>query len=828
MASYFADSNINATSSSWKAIDSTSLLDSTAASTATTSSYVSSATFTPGAITVEGIVLRLVSISASPSGTFEVQLWNNTDSTQAALVSCNVSDLATLGFKSQTPNGLVYFKFGSPVTSTAGKAYAVRIKSTSANQVTVYRNATGGNWSRLLVTSTTGTPGAGDSLYMSGNTTGAGSTSTISVTWDQTATTLYSSINVGHGATLACENSSSKNYNCYVSGLFYVGGTFEIGNSGALLPSSSTFTLNIQSASAAGNAMIITSNGTFRAFGTSKTRTARAAADFSNGATSITTNISTGWKNGDVIGIGASARSATPASETKALTADASGTTLTISAVGTGKSGTATTAVPLINLTSNINIIGSSATNTFYIALNGTGATLDVDSCTFQYMGSATAGGRGLSISANSVNLTYKVNSCGFYNLHANCVSTELSAATSIGGTVEITNNVQYGGAAFSSISAQVSSSGFSSAKINGNWHIGQVSASGFIMNALDRRFEIKDNVVNASVGTSNFTINTTSNAYTWAQGTIDNNKVECCANQGFVLQLINTVATNFTSYRCSAYNFQFTTNCSDSKITGLTAFGATTANLLFNAALISKDFTIDGADIQSGTGDTCPRGITNGANAQVQNLVISNSSLGTVTQHSTADVAVVSWLVGEMIFKDSTLASTTQVTGQSNLTRTSSIRIQKSGGVAGTNRVYWRQGRTDTDSTIYDTSVATTNSFRATPSSATEGLYFPIGRVAIPSGSGATLTIKVRKSVVGDGAAYNGNQPKIIMIANAAAGSSFDSDSVVMTATNAANGAWETLTYSIPTVSDNTGIEFWAQVDGTTGWANIDTMRVS
>ena len=830
MANKFLDTSSNFTSASWKTIDNTSYLDGNNSSvTNSSTSYVASSSFTPGAITVEGVALKIANTSVGPTGTFSMQLWNSTDSAQAGLVQCNLSDLVSIGIKAQTPGGWCYFKFSSPVTLIAAKAYQIRILSSVNGTVAVYRGATAGDWLRSLVTSTTGTVGAGDILYMGGAIGGVGSVTTIAPVFDNTATTVFNSLKIGYGCSMTCQNSASTNYNLYTTAQSQISGSFEIGNSGARINSTSSFTWECQSAAAAGNSIIVGSGGTLRAFGATKTRMARAAANFSAGATSITTDISTGWENGDLIGIGATSRAATPLTETKTLTADAAGTTLTISAVTDLKSGTAPVQAPLINLTSNVNFRGTSAANTFYISLSGAIATIDFDSATFRYLGSATTGTRGIGIAASSASNTYKINSCAFYDLHTSAISIEANVSTAQAGTIESTNNVQFGGFSHANNAAATLSAGFTSAKFTGNWVIGCVGASSISINSLDRRFEIKDNVVNGARGSTNFSITTSANAYSWAQGEISGNRTEACASVGFVLSFVNTIASNFTAYRCNTYGFQIGL-MSDSRIDGLTSFGHTTGSIIHPANTLISDITIDNADVQAGVTETCPRGILTTANTLLRNYKFSNSNFGTVTPHAAGgDIILVSFTMGDIILIDSTLGSTSQVVLQTALTRGSSVRIQKSGGVAGTNKAWWRQGLTVTDSTIYDPSTpGSTQSLRATPSSATEDLYFPIGRVGIPAGSGATITMKVRKSVIGDGAAYNGNQAKIIMLANAAAGSSFDTDQVVMTSTNAANGAWETLTYTIPTVSDSTALEFWGQVDGTTGWVNFDTVRVS
>lgn len=92
-------------------------------------------------------------------------------------------------------------------------------------------------------------------------------------------------------------------------------------------------------------------------------------------------------------------------------------------------------------------------------------------------------------------------------------------------------------------------------------------------------------------------------------------------------------------------------------------------------------------------------------------------------------------------------------------------------------------------------------------------------------SGTVSTDSVKVRKSVAGDGTAYNGNFPRLILKANPSAGSTYNSDIVYATVTVASNGAWETLSYTLPVaVTDNIGMEFYVDCDGTTGWINVDT----
>jgi hypothetical protein len=89
-----------------------------------------------------------------------------------------------------------------------------------------------------------------------------------------------------------------------------------------------------------------------------------------------------------------------------------------------------------------------------------------------------------------------------------------------------------------------------------------------------------------------------------------------------------------------------------------------------------------------------------------------------------------------------------------------------------------------------------------------------------IASGGTLAASIYVRKSVAGDGAAYNGNQPRLIVRKNVSAGITVDT---VLATASAAAGTWEQLSGTTAAVTDDAVLEFYVDCDGTTGWVNID-----
>ncbi|MFO0089256.1 MAG: hypothetical protein ACK518_00280 [bacterium] len=82
-----------------------------------------------------------------------------------------------------------------------------------------------------------------------------------------------------------------------------------------------------------------------------------------------------------------------------------------------------------------------------------------------------------------------------------------------------------------------------------------------------------------------------------------------------------------------------------------------------------------------------------------------------------------------------------------------------------------------------------------------------------------------MRKSVIGDGTAYNGNEVQIKLLADPAVG--IASDTVIATSSPYSNGAFELISGSIPALTDNGVARLVATCDGTTGWVNIDLWSV-
>lgn len=819
MATLISSANGNFTATSWSTADTTSLLTTTTAVTVVTTSFATSqsSTFTPGAITIDGIGTKLGTRTGS-SGTLSIELYNNTGGASVAgtTVTINVSDLPNVSSATFNESTWIFFKFAAPVTLIAATAYRVRMQTSVSSQVSFYRDATASNWTRFLRTTTTASPAASDSLIIVGEVTSAGSGNDITITHNNTATTTFADIELGNRGKWVWGTAASTNYYFKTNGNVSFGGNsyLEIGDPGATrMPSTSSATIELASTGAAAIGIIFkTTSAIQRIGGATKIEKAFLAANASAGASSLTTNISTGWLNGDEIGIASTTRTNTEA-ERKTLNADASGTSLSLSTtLSNTHGGVSPTVAEVINLTRNIKFKGASTSNTFYVSVRST--DYKIDYVEHQYIGSVTNGSRSVDF-YNAASGSSYYNYCAFKDGHTNAVYFTANQTTTY--ILNCSNNVMYGGA----LGASFATSTGATSNFNNNVTMACTAANGgFIFNSPNIN---ADGCISTSGAGPGFVLGTSA---TVGSSTYSNLISHSNATFGFQLSSFNgsggAQVSNISSWRNGGVGMILTT-VYDIIIDTFTAFGNLSSHYQIQSAV---NVTLRNADFQAGstlttaTGFLVPSGTFIG-----NNLIVENSNIGTSTAFATADIQLGTNSNLELIFRNCTLASSTNILNAQNLTINGFIAQQKISGSVGSNRVTGINYVSSTDSTIYDTSPY---SQRITPSSTAYKAKGGKFSIAVANGRTATVRVKVRKSVVGDGAAYNGANPRLILMANPNAGSTYNSDIVCATASGAA-GSWETLSYTLPSASqDSTGFTFYIDCDGTAGWINWDTVSVS
>lgn len=820
MATLMSNSSGNFTASgTWSLVDSTSYLNSEAGTTNSTTTFTNCSPFTPGAITIDGIAIKVSAHTLV--GTFSVRLvtgggaaGTTTGSAVAGTtVTINTADLPTVN--TTTQNGWTFLKFSSPVTLLAATAYNVQIQSSSASTVTLYRDATASNWSRALRTTTTQSPAASDELLINGEYISAGSNNSFTVTMDNTATTTFGILQISAKGILNWDTTASTNYYLKLQGNLtsYSGSTYQMGTSGTPIPSTSTAKLEFACTTNVEFGFDIRTGATVTTFGNALSNvSALLAADASASATSLTTNISTGWKNGDVIALASTTRTASE-SESKALTADASGTTLSITALTNAHLGTSPTQAELINLTRNVQIFGTSTTNQSYIVI-GALATISFNNTEFYQLGSATASKRGIDVPVTTGSFT--ADKCSFHDYIVTS-SLGLNLSSTSGNNITVTNNVFYN---INSNHIVLAATSGTNITINNNIGIRTVAASA-IFSIASMKITFTNNMASGSASTGIAFSDTT-----WTSGTISGNTSHSNAGTGITLTnvtcgmssictfLNSIVWRNTLSGLSVANSFAFV-------IDTLTAFGNATASISFITS-VSSHITFKNITSNSGSTLTSPVGINLAADCH--NSYIDNSSFGATTIHATADInAGTTNTMVELILRNTTLASTNQIAGIStNAIKGSTVKIQKLNSTSGNHKTFYKFGSLIRDTTIYNSGPAST---RLTPNSSTNKVESPEVMFCIANGQTGVVTVFLRKSIAGDGSAYNGNQPRLILKADPAMG--INSDVVLATADNTYNGVFKALSGTTPAITDNGVYRIVVDCDGTSGWINIDDWAV-
>ena len=853
MATLLSISDGNFTSSStWKVVDATSFLDAVGAANGSAVSGVNSNAFTPGAITVEGVALQVRNRSSSIGGTVTVSLWNTTANAlvTGTEVTINVSDLPdTYDLINARGMGWVYFKFASPVTLLAATNYAVRLSSSIANSVAVYSGG-GNNWSRALVTSTTAAPASTDTLIITGEHTSAGVNATRTVTMNNTNSTAFGQTYVSVKGTLSYGTSSSTAYNLRLTGNLFVtsDGTLNIGTSGTPIPNNSTAVLEFN-VSSTGQYGLNVAGGTFNAYGQAKTNYVRLAADAAVAATSLTlSSVPTNWLSGDTIGITGTTTTATQA-EVRTLSANVTTTTATVSSgLTNAHGGNSTTLVQahVTNLTRNVIIRSVSATLPAYSTYNGTNSTSNIFNVLFSMMGSTAATTAAIGyFTTLSRNSSITVTNCVVYQATPAAsgfgISSQSSTLTSpISYT--ITDNVVWG-----LIGVGISNNGnsaYTTKNLSGNLVVRSAAFTLQDITANSDNCVIANSTTTGNPAAATIAFNTSSSPY--PTGTISvftNLETYGNAGSGFSLNHTNTSqatgkvtinANNITSWRnaSSGFNFgavEFNNSLGVIILDNAKSFGsavsAVAINSISNCTAIFKNSTF-----WAGTTQVSPTGIS-GVQLTLPNrnesvlftdCIFGKDHLGNTSSFSTSVISLVNFRGSSNVFLYNPTTTGTLISRNTAYSNSSGyspgVIIQKLNGTTGSDFVYTNTSTISLDSSIFRTSSPST---RLAPVNAI-GALVPSSTVRIPIKSGQTSTVSVwvRKSTLGDGTAYDGGQPTLVMRPNLAMA---NLDNTTVATMTASAGTWEQLTYTTGTAAYDTTLEFIVVCDGSAGWVNID-----
>lgn len=299
-------------------------------------------------------------------------------------------------------------------------------------------------------------------------------------------------------------------------------------------------------------------------------------------------------------------------------------------------------------------------------------------------------------------------------------------------------------------------------------------------------------------------------------------NVIHSCAAIGLTMAstLLGTISDT-TIWRCN--NSGIALQGGDMYFDTVTLFGNTTQNITYSGAASA---TFYNATISGDTSFSTTNGITMGGGNTGGNLTFYNAAFSVVTGIKTAHTNDISFgntaTLTRILFINSVLGAATEISGQTSMSTNSIVASQKHDQTAGLHKSWKRTGTIMIDTT---TTQSGGTSVKLTPLSATEKLSSSgINggfKVAVASGQTCTPAVYVYE----DGS-YNGNRARLIVKRNDAMG--ITSDTVLDTATAASDAAWEQLTGTTGTVTDDGTLEFVVDCDGTAGNLFVDSFSVT
>lgn len=819
--------------STWGVADSAtgSQLTNPSASTNTTTAYVYSSAFTGTNTKVaDGVVLFLKRVNTT--GTFSVALSDDNGTTATREVTINASDLFD-------ETSWVFFKFGSTLTLDGGTDYKVGIKGSSAGNVTVYRDATAGNWGRIISTTDTAAPAAGDAMLITGEWTGAGASTTYTVTMDNTASTdfgtggasggavtqanprTFNGLQIGQNGTLTWGTSAATAYYLKLSGNLNVwaGGTYNMGTTGTPCPRDSSMYLQFDCVADGDFVFNSMTYCTLNMQGQSRTSGkdvwwCKLNTDEAVGSTSLGVDTDTGWLDNDLIAIASTTRTYSQC-EAGALNGTAGASTLTVDGfAGAGgglafdHSGTSPTQAEIILLTRNVRISGTSGTVSTAINLNS--GTIDIDWSEFFWISSVNISAL---VSGQSCNMQY----CCVREAESRGI---FQTGTNNAGTIVISNNSVYNASKVTGVGGIVTqaTTTASSLTVSNNVLVLPTSTNAAVGLAAGSSGIFDNNIVAGSSGDAyNVALSVSGSSF-------NGNVAHSSAGNGVLFNpgsnIVEFTFDNLNIWRCNSNGIRGPNAFSTLNITDATITGCTTGvNLATSSAGVRMTFSnvsiTTEASYATATGFTWTNATStssNGLNITFNDCTIDTTTTGIVAGYGS----------NNFVYLNNTLVTApTEVSNQANM-GAGFIKSSKHDQTEGAFKSWFSTGTIERDSTIYNTASP---SERLTPISASLKLQSGTRVAAVDDGGTITINAYVRKSAAGDGAAYNGNQPRLMVRANLAAG--ITSDTVLDTMT-ASTGTWEQLTGTTAAVNADGALEFFVDCGGTTGWVNVDDWSVS
>ena len=597
------------------------------------------------------------------------------------------------------------------------------------------------------------------------------------------------------------------------------------------MPSTSTAVLEFDSTSSGEFGLQVCGGSTLVMQGAAKTAYSKMTADKAIAATSIDVVDTTGWAANDVLVFPTTTRTLSQ-TETKSISTVNSGTNITLSAgLTNAHGGDAATKVQATvgNLTRNVKVRGvSTSSGSSYIRVYAALATttVDIDNIECTYLGSSFSGRLGITNELGTIG-TFSIENSTSHTVSTSASGIGINFSSATGNGHEAVNNVIY------RTSGDVSTNQVATTGVNvwdGNvCYADSSSRNG--MNFLDNGCTVTNNVV-AGTGYG-IQITESSGA---ALGTVSGNI--CHSVQNICITIVGGVSgtvSNCIAWRSTGVGFSlsgtsFVSGSAHSIILDTCEAFGTNGICLEMSGLYWKSILIKDCSFQAGTTLTAIRGVRFSSNLCCESIIFNGCSLGNVTAFTTSCIDFSVCGIFQAYFYDTAIQSTVPyLNANTNLRDPAGLAFMPFNNTANDYRYVTGAGVASYDSTIYNTAAP---SLRLTPYSS--GTTFLVKNQAsstkiVPVESGDTITVSVyvRKSAAGDGTAYTGFQPRLMVKANPLMG--YDTDTVLDTAA-AATGTWEELTATTSAAPVDGALEFYVDCGPTApspttvaGWVNVD-----
>jgi hypothetical protein len=794
--------------------------------TALTTSFQSGQNFTvPVAQTLQGLLLKVSSRTTTGGNTVSVRIFNVSTASAVAntTVTVDAVDMPIAG-------GWVFFKFPTNASLATGTNYRIEILSNVAASASFFRKTvTAANWTFGLVTTTSQSPAAADQVLIVGENSSFNVFQTLTVTVDNTAPTLFGpnttgalALEVSSKGVLSFSTASGSNFILNLDGNIYIndGGEIRIGNASNPIPSTSTAAINFDCTTNVQWGVSVRTNGILNTHGAPKVTKAYMASEALPGDTQIVTDVSTAWSTGDVLAVATTGRNVIAQSETVSVTSSASGVMVPVTALlnlHDGSSITTEARAEVINLTRNVRISGVNTTIGTYMNTAASG-TVNCVYTQFQYFGSSTAGSRGIESSITAG--TFSFSGCSFANFEpANAVGILIgpTAIASVQNCVFYRQNL-----AAISFSAQLTTNTVSIVDVWAIGGTGMGSTALFNLTVNAGTYTGLNAAGGAATGVSFFSSGVSSSLT--VSGIVSHSCVASNITINTISQLTqsNALFTNLVAYRGQVEGIllgsTITGACINTVIDGGRLFGNVSRGLTTGFVFSCQ---IRNMLIYNETGYDQPNGIA--MNNHIEDTYIDDCEIGVILPHSVSDVRDVCPNNEHIAtFRNCLFGSSTEFSGLSNYTPQSYVGSARHDKTTGVHKMFKKYGIITLDSTFYKVQSP---SQRLTPSDSVNKLLSQEKRVAVPLGQAAQISVWVRKSTIGDGTAYIGNEVQIIALRDPSIG--IFSDTVIATSSSLAYGAFEKITGTTPVVTDNGVVKLVATCDGVQGWVNIDLWTV-